>query len=105
MTYELKGPHRVTLECPFCGKKTISALFIPSILQSHTSRSAAKSITNFYRTKEKHEIQSGCSNCGKSAKEIQKALNEGKKNPENEKKILERLKKQGLDFSNVETKF
>ena len=45
-----------------------------------------------------------CPNCGKSVKEIQKALIEGKKDPEKEKKILERLKKQGLDF-NVQTKF
>jgi len=62
-------------------------------------------VTRFYKTKEKYEVQSGCPNCSKSAKEIQKALAEGKKDPEKDKKILERLKEQGLDFSNIETKF
>lgn len=94
----------VLIECPFC-KNKVKAIFYPSILQSATSRTSDKSVTKFYRTKEKYEVQSSCPNCGKSAKEIQKVLNEGKKNPERDKKILERLKEQGLDFSNIETKF
>ena len=65
----------------------------------------AYSFLNHIYTKEKYEVQSSCPNCGKSAKQIQEALNEGKKDPENEKKILKRLKDQGLDFSNVGSNF
>jgi len=98
-------PEKLVLDCPFCKKNVIEATFIPSFFQAATSRSSASgSKTTYYKTKEKYEVQSGCSNCGKSVKEIQKALNEGKKDPEKEKKILERLKAQGLDFSNIQTK-
>lgn len=95
----------VKLKCPFCEKDTVDAIYIPPVLQSATSRTSAKSITKFYQTKEKYEIQSGCSNCGKSQKEVEKALNEGKKDPEKDKKIFERLKNQGLDFSNITSKY
>jgi len=95
----------VKIECPFCKKLMVEAIYIPSTLQTAVTRVSAKTSTKFYRTKEKYEIQSGCSNCSKSAKEIQKALAEGKKDPEKDKKILKRLKEQGLDFSNVVTKF
>jgi hypothetical protein len=58
------------------------------------SRSAAAGTkTKFYRTKEKLEIISGCSNCSKSKGEILKALKEKKVDL---KKKLEELKKQGL---------
>ncbi|MCD6226238.1 MAG: hypothetical protein J7J93_00350 [Candidatus Aenigmarchaeota archaeon] len=93
----MKNIEKTILECPFCNKKTIKAIYFPPVLQSATSRSAAKgSVTKFYKTKEKYEIQSGCSNCGKSKKEIEKVMKEGKKDSNKEKKILERLKKQGL---------
>ena len=95
----------VKLNCPFCDKLTISATYIPPVLRSKTSRTSAKSITKFFRTKEKYEIQSGCSNCGKSQKEVEKALKKGKKDPEKEKRILERLKKQGLIKDEITTKF
>ena len=96
----------VRLNCPFCGKETIKTIYIPPFFQAHTSRSSASgSKTTYYKTKEKYQVQSSCPNCGKSAKQIQKALDEGVKDPEKEKKILKRLKDQGLDFSNVVTKF
>jgi len=95
----------VKINCPFCGKTTLFAIYTPSFFQAHRSHSSASgSKTTYFKTKEKYEVQSPCPNCGKSVKEIQKALIEGKKDPEKEKKILERLKKQGLDF-NVQTKF
>ena len=96
---------KMKIECPFCGKLLIDCIYFPPVLQSSTSRTSAKSITKFYQTKEKYEVQSSCPNCGKSAKQIQKALDEGVKDPEKDKKILKRLKDQGLDFSNVATKF
>jgi hypothetical protein len=47
------------------------------MLQIKKSRSAAAGTkTKFYHTKEKLEIISGCSNCGKSKEGIVKALEE-----------------------------
>jgi len=58
------------------------------------SRSAAAGTkTKFYHTKEKLEIISGCSNCGKNKEEIIKAFKEKKIDL---KKKLEELKKQGF---------
>lgn len=105
MTYELKKPEEVILECPFCEKKTIKAIHYPAILQVAVSRSAASgSKTKFYRTKEKYEILSGCSKCRKSKKEVEKAVEEGVKSAEKERKIMERLKKQGLLKKEITTK-
>ena len=96
---------KVVIECPFCGKIVIDCIYFPPVLQTAVTRVSAKTSTQFYKTKEKYEVQSSCPNCGKSAKEIQKALDEGVKDPEKDKRILKRLKEQGLDFSNVVTKF
>jgi len=96
---------QITIKCPFCEKETISAIFIPSIFEAHSSRSSASgSKTTFYQTKEKYEINSGCSNCGKSKKEVEKAMKEGKEDTDKEKKILERLKQQGFP-NEITTKF
>ena len=96
---------KLLLKCPFCKKKTVNVIYIPPTLKSKTGRASSNKKTVFFKTKEKYEVQSSCSNCGKPAKQIQQALNEGVKDPAKEKKVLERLKKQGIDFSNVETKF
>ena len=96
---------KITLECPFCGKLVIDCMYFPPVLQSATSRTSAKSITKFYQTKEKYEIQSGCSNCGKSQKEVEKALKEGKKDPKKDERILKRLKEQGILKDEITTKF
>jgi hypothetical protein len=98
-------PENVTLKCPFCEKETITAIYIPPILQSHTAHAAGKSKTVYYQTKEKYEIQSGCSNCGKSQKEVEKALKEGKEDVDKEKRILKRLKEQGIIKDEITTKF
>jgi len=95
---------RMKVECPFCGKLVVEVIHYLPILQTATSRTSAKSVTKFYRTKEKYEVQSPCPNCGKSVKQIQEVLNEGKKDVDKEKKIMKRLKEQGLDFSNIVTK-
>ncbi|MCX6821813.1 MAG: hypothetical protein NTW30_03470 [Candidatus Aenigmarchaeota archaeon] len=94
----------VILECPFCSKKTISAVYIPPMTDAHTTRTSAGAKTKFYQTKEKYEIQSGCSNCGKSQKEVQKALKEGISDVDKEKKIFERLKAQGIVKDEMTTK-
>jgi len=88
----------VELECPFCGKMGVTAKYFPPSLGSKKSRSAAGSKTQIFRVKERYEAISGCKYCGKSDKEIEKALRHGKEEPDKEKKIMERLKEQG--FSN-----
>ena len=88
----------IKINCPFCGKDTISAVYIPPMTEAHTTRTSAGSKTKFYQTEEKYEIQSGCSNCGKSQKEVERALKDSNSDVEKEKKIMERLKQQG--FSN-----
>jgi len=93
------------IECPFCGKLSVDCIYFPPVLQTTVTRVSAKTSTQFYKTKEKYEVQSSCPNCGKSVKEIQKALDEGKRDPEKDKKILKRLKEQGLDFTTIKTKF
>ncbi|MBU5690348.1 MAG: hypothetical protein KQA35_04460 [Candidatus Aenigmarchaeota archaeon] len=91
-------------KCPFCNKEVITLTYYPSILKSKTSRTSSNSKTVFYKTKEKYEVSSDCPNCGKKAKEIQKVLNEGKKDPEKEKEILKRLEDQGLIKGEIKTK-
>ena len=95
MTYELKKPEVIKVECPFCGKKAVKAIYYPSMLQALSSQSAAAGRKiKYYRTKEKYEIVSGCSACGKSEKEIQKALK--KRSVKDYTKRIEELRKAGL---------
>ena len=94
----------VELECPFCHKMGVKAQYFPPSKQAHTSRSAGGKKTKIYKVNERYEGITDCPHCGKKSHEIKKALEQGTRNPENEKKILERLKEQGLDL-NFETKF
>ncbi|MEM5793067.1 MAG: hypothetical protein QXY45_01750 [Candidatus Aenigmatarchaeota archaeon] len=96
-------PEKVILECPFCHKKTINAIYHPPTLQTSISRAAGRTATRYYQTKEKYEISSDCPNCGKKSNQIQKAINEGKIS-KNEKRIIERLKKEGLFRVEIKTK-
>jgi len=91
-------------KCPFCGKEGVILIHYPPVLKSKTGRASSNSKTVFFMTKEKYEVSSDCPNCGKKAKEIQKALNEGKKDPEKEKRIIERLKEQNLFDGEIRTK-
>jgi len=94
----------VELECPFCEKLGVTAKYFPPSLGSKTSRSAGGSKTQTFRVKERYEAISGCKFCGKSDKEVIKAMKEGKEDVDKEKKILERLKEQGFS-SEITTKF
>ena len=84
------------VECPFC-KAKISVLYKPSMIRFTSSSSAsAGTKRKAFRTQEKYEIiPDKCPNCGKSKKEIEKALKEGKQ-PSNEE-IIRRMKEAGLD--------
>lgn len=89
-------PENITLECPFCHKRTINAIHYPPVLQTRVTLVGSNRSTSHYYTKDKTEVTSGCSSCGKSQKQVEKALKEGKTDVDKEKRILERLKKQGL---------
>jgi NACalpha-BTF3-like transcription factor len=92
--YDLRTQEIRNVECPFCKKDAVKAIYYPPVLQMKKSRSAAAGTkTKFYHTKERWEIISDCSNCGKSKEEIIKALKEKKIDL---KKKLEELRKQGL---------
>ena len=80
----------VELECPFCHKKGITAQYFPPSLGSKTSRTSGAKSTKIYKVRERYEGISGCKFCGKSDKEVKKAMKEGVKDPEKEKKILKR---------------
>jgi hypothetical protein len=95
----------VELECPFCGKKGVTAKYIPPSIGSKTSRSSGGSKTQIFRVKERYEAISGCKFCGKSDKEVIKALKEGTEDVDKEKRILERLKQQGILKDEITTKF
>ena len=83
------------IECPFC-KGRIKALYKPSMLQFKVSRISAKTARVPYRTMEKYEILvDKCPNCGKTKKEIERVLKEGKELSNSE--VLKRLKEAGLD--------
>jgi len=100
----MSKPENVTLRCPFCDKETINAYYTPPMIQSSTSRAATGRKTILYQRGERYEILSGCSNCGKSQNEVKKALKEGKEDTEKEKRILERLKQQGIIKDEIITK-
>jgi len=89
---------RLPIECPFCHKQTIKALYWPPSRETRTSSSAsAGSKTKWIRVPERWVIISGCSNCGKSQKEVEKAYKnrrEGKPIPH--KELIRRIKEAGL---------
>jgi transposase len=88
------------VECPFCHKTGVTAFFKPSFAQGSKSSSAsAGSKTTYSRVDEKYFIQGDCPNCGAKNKDIQAwydGQGEEKLTEEDRKKIIERMKKQGL---------
>lgn len=79
--------------CPFCNKETIKILHQPFIVRKSMSKSRFGAGGPVY-TKERFDVLSGCDACGKSQKEVQKALDGGEERSHEEK--IERLKKRGL---------
>lgn len=86
-------PTEKLTNCQFCGKETIKILHQPFVARKNMSKSRFGTGGPVY-TKERFEVLSGCSACGKSKKEVQKAL-EGKEERTHKEK-MERLKKRGL---------
>jgi len=90
--------------CPFCDKTTIKVIYFPATSRpKKTSWGGSKPWQVV--TKEQYVVKSGCSNCGKSQKEVERALKEGKDDVEKEKKIFERLKAQGIIKDEMTIKF
>lgn len=79
--------------CPFCGKETIKILHQPFVARKGMSKSRFGSGGPVF-TKEKSDVLSGCEACGKSQKEVEKAMNGVA--PISHEERLERLKKRGL---------
>jgi len=95
--YSTQGTREI--ECPFC-KAKLKALYHPSVLQFHVSRIAAKTSRVPYRSQEKYILLvDKCPNCGKSKKEIEKRLKEGKELSNEE--VIKRLREAGLDPSRL----
>jgi uncharacterized protein (DUF2225 family) len=87
------------IECPFC-KARIKALYKPSMIQFHVSRISAKTARVPFRTQEKYQILvDKCPSCGRTRKQIEKALSEGKEL--SNKEVLKRLREAGLDPSRL----
>lgn len=85
----------ITIECPFCKQTTIKISHRPESYTIQTIRvgSNVKRIPKV--TPGNDEVLSeSCSNCGKTKKEIQKALKEGVKL--SHEQVLERARKAGL---------
>ena len=88
-------PSEMIIQCPFCGKDTITILHIPFVSNTFTSKCrAGGKITNIQ--KERHNVISGCSGCGKSLKEVEKALNSGKTKEVSHEERLKRIRESGL---------
>lgn len=62
--------------CPFCGSKILCNYIPSSFSTKRTSCRAGKGVKTS-KTKEEWNIQSDCSNCGKTANEIKRAMKEG----------------------------
>lgn len=83
------------IECPFCKKGKIKVLYKPSMLRFKVSRIAAGTKRIPYRTQEKYELLvDKCPNCGKTKRQIEKALKEGI--PPSHEEIIRRAKDAGL---------
>jgi len=63
------------IPCPFCGEGRIQCLYFPGAWsEKRTGRSSLGKGVSITKSSETWIIQSDCSNCGKSADEIEKEL-------------------------------
>ena len=63
--------------CPFCNKKTINVIITPEHTKYVTSQRGKTRVTRQMRVKENLDPLGGCPSCGKSLKEVKKALSQG----------------------------
>ncbi len=84
------------LECPFCGKGKIKTFYKEGYKQAQTSRISGRKSTQSFQRPETYEVLEGCPVCGKTKKEIQKAIDTGKTKEFTHDERMERFKKRGL---------
>lgn len=89
---------KIEVDCPFCGK-AVKALHRPSLIREKKKASWGGCKKSFVRDEEVLEIVEDCANCGKSKKDIENALKQGKELPNDE--VLKRLREAGLDPSKL----
>lgn len=91
------------ISCPFCHEGKVKALYVPSVWSvKSTGKNALGSGKHVSKSAEQWDIQSDCSNCGKTATEIKKALKDGvppdkeklKRRYEEIQKLREEMKKE-----------
>jgi endogenous inhibitor of DNA gyrase (YacG/DUF329 family) len=84
----------IKINCPFCGTP-IKAMHKPSLIRELKKTTWGGNKPAITRDAEILIIMEDCPKCGKSKKEIQKRLKEGKEVPREE--VLKRLIEAGLD--------
>lgn len=87
-------PETITT-CPFCKKPTIKILHVPFVANTFTSKSRAGG-RNTVIQKERFDVLSGCDECGKSKKEVERALNTGRTKEMTHEERIKRMKDAGL---------
>lgn len=85
----------ITVECPFCKEKVIKLMHSPEVYGSHTIRVGSNRKTIPKLTQAKNEVLvEKCPHCGKTKKQIERALKEGV--PPTHEEIIKRMKEAGL---------
>ena len=88
-------PETIKIKCPFCEKADIVSLHIPGTMVTKYGRASSNTRAITYYKNERYVlISEKCPNCGKTKKEIEKRLKEGKQ-PSREE-IIKRMKEAGL---------
>lgn len=86
----------LTEECPFCKHNVIRVMHTEETFSTRRTRIRSGRSTQYIKNPEKNEVLSNeCPNCGKSKKEIERALKHGKESSNAD--IAKRLKEAGLD--------
>ena len=87
-----------TIKCPFCKEGNIETLYFEREQVSRVARAAGNSKTITYMKDPRTEVISEkCPNCGKSKREIEKRLKQGKSVSKED--VIARMKAAGLDPS------
>ncbi|OGI12295.1 hypothetical protein A3K64_03155 [Candidatus Micrarchaeota archaeon RBG_16_36_9] len=84
------------IKCPFCEQGDITTIHTPGMMITEYGRASSnKKAMNYFKDEKYSIISDKCPNCGKSKKEIEKALAKGKELPNEE--IVKRIREAGLD--------
>jgi len=87
---------QIEFKCPFCKKGIVMVFHKEGYLQGRKSHIAAGDKIKFYKMPDIYEVLEDCPNCGKTAKEMQKAYESGVTREPTHEERLERMRKAGL---------